>query len=113
MQVQNKETERDQRRLKRLWRPVDWIHANTKLYGETERSKETKETKETVETEDTCKDKIKRQRSKETEETVTIMETGDTCKYKIKRQRDQRRLKRLWRPVEIHKFYGEIETKAD
>ena len=26
---------------------------------------------------------------------------------------DQGRLKRLWRPLEIHKFYGETETEED
>ena len=51
------ETDRDQRRLKRLWRRE--IHASTKLYRETARLKETKETVETVETGDTCKYKTR------------------------------------------------------
>ena len=65
-----------------------------------------------------CMERQRETNLKETKGTVETVETGDTCKYKIKRSRDQRRLKsllRLERPVEIHKFYGEIEreTKGD
>ena len=49
----------------------------------------------------------------ETKETREIVETyGDTFKYKkyVETERDWRRLRRLWKPLEIHantKLYGD------
>ena len=75
------------------------------MYGETE-TKEIKETLETVETSGgTCKYYTKlyeeTERPKVTKETVET--NDDTCNYKtVLRDGERQRLKRLWRPVEIH-----------
>ena len=72
-----------------------------------------------METRYTCKYKIvwrDRERPKETKETLETVETsGGTWKYYTKLYEetgDQRRLKRLWRPMVIHaiaKLFGETE----
>ena len=60
MQIQNcMEKERDQRRLKRLWRSLEIHTCKYKfVWRDIERLKETKETVETVEMRYTCKYKI-------------------------------------------------------
>ena len=76
----------------------------------------------TVETNsDTCNYKTvwrDRERMKETKETVETVETSGGRYMQIqncmKRQRDQRRLKRLWRPMEIQfKYKKYVETERD